>query len=62
MSFDHSSARPQRLKFQGRILFLTEDTALIRRQLEAEGDERQRVESELAQRLLNDDLPLMSNI
>src|SRR5678816_1823972 len=62
MSFDHSSARPQRLKFQGRILFLTDDTSLIRRQLEAEGDERQRVESELAQRMLNDDLPLMSNI
>src|SRR4026209_851142 len=62
MSFDHSSARPQRLKFQGRILFLTEDTALIRRQLEAEGDERQRVESELAQRVQNGDLPLMSNI
>src|SRR6187455_2344802 len=62
MSFDHSSARPQRLKFQGRILFLTDDTALIRQQLEAEGDERQRLEAELAQRLLNDDLPLMSNI
>src|SRR6188474_2363968 len=62
MSFDHSSARPQRLKFQGRILFLTEDTALIRRQLEAEGDERQRLESELARRLASDDLPLMSNI
>src|SRR6188474_3652473 len=62
MSFDHSSARPQRLKFQGRILFLTEDTALIRRQLEAEGDEAQALEDRLAQRLANDDLPLMSNI
>jgi 3-isopropylmalate/(R)-2-methylmalate dehydratase large subunit len=62
MSFEHSSARPQRLRFQGRILFLTEDTALIRQQLEAEGDERQRLEGELAARLLNDDLPLMSNI
>jgi 3-isopropylmalate/(R)-2-methylmalate dehydratase large subunit len=62
MSFENSSARPQRIRFQGRILFLTEDTALIRQQLEAEGDERQRLEGELAARLLNDDLPLMSNI
>jgi 3-isopropylmalate/(R)-2-methylmalate dehydratase large subunit len=62
MSFEHSPARPQRIRFQGRILFLTEDTALIRQQLEAEGDNRQRLEGELAQRLLSDDLPLMSNI
>jgi 3-isopropylmalate/(R)-2-methylmalate dehydratase large subunit len=62
MSFENSSARPRRIRFQGRILFLTEDTALIRQQLEAEGDERQRLEGELAARLLNDDLPLMSNI
>src|SRR4029079_3421811 len=62
MSFDNGSARPQRVRFDVLILFLTDDTTLIRRQLEAEGDERQRVESELAQRLLNDDLPLMSNI
>ncbi len=50
------------LKFTGRILFLTEDTNLIRQQLEAESDERSRIESELATRLTNDDLPLMSNI
>jgi len=62
MSLDHNSARPPRIRFQGRILFLTEDTALIRQQLEAEGDERQRLEGELAARLLNDNLPLMSNI
>ncbi len=48
--------------FAGRILFLTEDTSLIRQQLEAEGDERARLEAELAQRLSHDDLPLMSNI
>jgi 3-isopropylmalate/(R)-2-methylmalate dehydratase large subunit len=46
----------------GRILFLTEDTSLIRRQLEASGDEAVRLEDELAQRLATDDLPLMSNI
>jgi 3-isopropylmalate/(R)-2-methylmalate dehydratase large subunit len=62
MSFENNSARPERMRFQGRILFLTEDTTLIRQQLEAEGDERQWLEGELAQRLLNEDLPLMSNI
>ena len=62
MSFDNGSARPQRVRFDGRILFLTEDISLIRRQLEAEGDERSRLETELSERLLADDLPLMSNI
>jgi 3-isopropylmalate/(R)-2-methylmalate dehydratase large subunit len=51
-----------RIKFTGRILFLTDDTSLIRKQLEAAGDERERLEAELAARLLHDDLPLMSNI
>ena len=50
------------VRFTGRILFLTEETSLIRAQLEAVGDERERLEAELATRLLNDDLPLMSNI
>jgi 3-isopropylmalate/(R)-2-methylmalate dehydratase large subunit len=50
------------LKFAGRILFLTEDTSLIRRQLEASGDEAKHIEEELAARLAADDLPLMSNI
>lgn len=54
--------RPDSLKFSGRVLFLTEDTALIRRQLEATGDEREQLEAELSQRLASDDLPLMSNI
>jgi 3-isopropylmalate/(R)-2-methylmalate dehydratase large subunit len=64
--------RSDRLKFAGRILFLTEDTSLIRRQLEAagrgdgetggQGDEAAELEEELAQRLLADDLPLLSNI
>jgi 3-isopropylmalate/(R)-2-methylmalate dehydratase large subunit len=49
-------------KFTGRILFLTEDTSLIRQQLEAAGDERARLEGKLAERLANDDLTLMSNI
>src|SRR5213595_3521364 len=51
-----------RVKFDGRILFLTEDTSLIRRQLEASSDEAKRIEDELAEALANDHLPLMSNI
>ncbi|HEV2903738.1 MAG TPA: hypothetical protein VGW32_01755, partial [Pyrinomonadaceae bacterium] len=50
------------LKFEGRILFLTEDTSLIRQQLEAKGDQARDLEDELAARLANDDLPLMNNI
>ena len=57
-----TTARPEQLKFAGRILFLTEDTSLIRQQLEAAGDEREQLEAEFARRLMNDDLPLMSNI
>jgi len=49
-------------KFTGRILFLTEDTSLVRQQLEAQGDEREPLEGKLAERLAKDDLPLMSNI
>ncbi|HEY5885985.1 MAG TPA: aconitase family protein [Pyrinomonadaceae bacterium] len=56
------SKLPDHLKFTGRILFLTEDTSLIRQQLEAQGEERERVEAELAARLANDELPLMNNI
>jgi 3-isopropylmalate/(R)-2-methylmalate dehydratase large subunit len=56
------SKRPDKITFSGRILFLTEDTSLIRRQLEAAGHEAQALEDELAQRLANDDLPLMNNI
>src|SRR5216117_3650420 len=62
MSTDKISTRANRVKFHGRILFLTEDTSLIRRQLEATGDEAKRLEDELAQRLANNDLPLMNNI
>src|SRR5262245_3775405 len=54
--------RPDHIKFSGRILFLTDDTSLIRRQLEAQGEAAALLESELAERLSNDDLPLMSNI
>src|SRR5712691_326346 len=62
MSSDKVSQLPERVSFKGRILFLTEDTSLIRQQLEAQGDERARIEAALAERLINDDLPLMSNI
>jgi 3-isopropylmalate/(R)-2-methylmalate dehydratase large subunit len=54
--------RPDHIKFQGRILFLTEDTSLIRRQLEATGEAAATLEADLAARLAADDLPLMSNI
>src|ERR1041384_5849411 len=54
--------RPDHIKFSGRILFLTDDTSLIRQQLEATGDAAAALEAELAARLLKGDLPLMSNI
>src|SRR5215467_13260598 len=54
--------RPDHIKFHGRILFLTEDTSLIRQQLEATGDAATQLESNLAARLDAGDLPLMSNI
>jgi 3-isopropylmalate/(R)-2-methylmalate dehydratase large subunit len=57
-----TTKRANHVKFDGRILFLTEDTSLIRQQLEASGAEAKRIEDELAQRLAKDDLPLMSNI
>jgi 3-isopropylmalate/(R)-2-methylmalate dehydratase large subunit len=62
MSTDAINARPKVVKFNGRMLFLTEDTSLIRRQLEAPAEEARALEDELAQRLLNDDLPLVNNI
>ena len=62
MTSDKISQLPERVKFTGRILFLTDDTSHIRAQLEAQGDERERLEAELASRLQSDDLPLMSNI
>src|SRR6267378_4196235 len=62
MSSDKVSQLPEKVSFTGRILFLTEDTSLIRQQLEAQGDEQARIEAALAERLMNDDLPLMSNI
>ena len=54
--------RSDHISFDGRILFLTEDTSLIRQQLEARGAEANRLETELTGRLLKDDLPLMNNI
>src|ERR671930_1983112 len=54
--------RPEHIKFLGRILFLTDDTALIRQQLEATGEAAAALETELAARLLQGVLPLMSNI
>src|SRR5437588_1702754 len=54
--------REDRIEFSGRILFLTEDIFLIRRQLEADGAAEKALEDELTQRLMHDDLPLMNNI
>src|SRR5712691_11803002 len=51
------SRQPDRIKFTGRILFLTEDISLIRRQLQGED-----LQGELTRRLQADDLPLLSNI
>ncbi|MGH9970561.1 MAG: hypothetical protein ACREBG_22595 [Pyrinomonadaceae bacterium] len=42
--------RSDNVQFTGRILVLTEDTSLIRQQLEAVGDERERLEAEPAHR------------
>ena len=49
--------RPEHIKFSGRILFLTDDTALIRQQLEASGEEAATLETELASRLSAGVLP-----
>ena len=57
-----TSKRDHQIKFDGRILFLTEDTSLIRQQLEAKGEAAKMLEDELAKRLAADDLPLMNNI
>src|SRR5918911_443060 len=51
MTAEKIAKRPQSIKFDGRILFLTEDTSLIRRQLES-GEDLPRGE----------ELPLMNNI
>ena len=52
----------EHIKFTGRILFLTEDTSLIRKQLEVRDEAATTLETELAGRLLEGVLPLMSNI
>ena len=62
MATEQTKRRADQINFAGRILFLTEDTSLIRRQLEAAADEAKALEDELAQRLMSDDLPLMNNI
>jgi 3-isopropylmalate/(R)-2-methylmalate dehydratase large subunit len=62
MTTEKTMKRSNHITFEGRILFLTEDTSLIRRQLEATGAEANRLETELTERLLTDDLPLMNNI
>src|ERR671921_661787 len=62
MSANQSEKRSDQIKFSGRILFLTEDTSLIRQQFEAAGDDAVALENELPSRPANGDLPLMNNI
>src|SRR6266481_5500424 len=62
MPANRITRRDDQVRFNGRILFLTEDTSLIRQQLEATGAEAKTLEDDLAQRLMSDDLPLMNNI
>lgn len=62
MGNQNSGTRPDFISFKGRILFLTEDTSIVRRQLEATGTEAQSLEAELAARLAKDDLALLNNI
>jgi 3-isopropylmalate/(R)-2-methylmalate dehydratase large subunit len=38
MTFESSTKRPERIRFEGRVLYLTEDVSLVRRQLEAGED------------------------
>ncbi|MBA3513142.1 MAG: 3-isopropylmalate dehydratase, partial [Pyrinomonadaceae bacterium] len=64
MTGDKVARRSDQIGFGGRILFLTDDTSLIRAQLEegqGAGDE-QDLETKLAHRLASDNLPLMNNI
>jgi 3-isopropylmalate/(R)-2-methylmalate dehydratase large subunit len=49
MTAEKTTKRPERLKFEGRVLFLTEDVSLVRRQLEAGED----LEFEPARALMN---------
>jgi 3-isopropylmalate/(R)-2-methylmalate dehydratase large subunit len=56
------SKKSDTVRFKGRILFLTEDTSIIRQQLEATGEEAKALEAELAEHVMKDDLPLMNNI
>ncbi len=62
MPGDRIAKHVEKLRFDGRILFLTEDASLIRQQLEATGDEGKTLEDELTWRLANHDLLLMNNI
>ena len=56
--------RAEQIRFSGRVLFLTEDTSLIRRQLQAapDSDEARALEAELAAQVATGSLPLMNNI
>src|SRR5882762_9184283 len=67
MTEHKTEKRPSKIKFAGRVLFLTEDTGLIRRQL-GDGDQvsdpedLEKLEDELAAKVAAGELPLMSNI
>jgi 3-isopropylmalate/(R)-2-methylmalate dehydratase large subunit len=56
MSTEKMAKRPQSLKFDGRILFLTEDTSLIRRQLEGGEDLQDGTELALMNNISTDEI------
>ena len=51
MTAEKTTKRPERIRFEGRVLFLTEDVSLIRRQLEGDEDLE-----------FDEERPLMNNI
>ena len=57
MRGEKSTRLPDTNVIKGRLLFLTEDTSIVRRQLQGET-----LEDELATKLIAGDLPLMNNI
>jgi 3-isopropylmalate/(R)-2-methylmalate dehydratase large subunit len=62
MTAETNKRLADQIKFSGRILFLTDDTSLIRQQLEASGIDASSIEQTLSERVSTTSLPLMNNI